>query len=71
MLGDRPEPQFGCNARLTSQESKNFLELDTNLLDDLLTLARVGSGFVARKFLSCAADRETILIEKASDLPDD
>jgi hypothetical protein len=70
-MGDRPKPQFECTARLTSQESKNVLKLDTNLLDDLLTLARVGPGFVARKFLSSAADRETILIEKAADLPND
>ena len=56
---------------LTSQDSKDILKLDTDLLDDLLALTCVIAGLVTRKFLSCAADRETILIKKASDLPND
>ncbi len=56
---------------LASQDSEDILQLDTNLLDNLLTLTRVGAGLVARKLLSCAADCETVLIEKASDLPND
>ena len=75
-LSDKPgrradAPSSDAIGGLTSQDSEDILKLDTDLLDDLLTLTRVGAGFIARKLLSSAADRETILIEKAADLSND
>ena len=58
--------QFGVSKVQAGQ-----LELDPDLPDDLLTLADIRFGLVARQLLAGAADRESFLVQQAPDLPDD
>src|SRR5690606_5278020 len=53
------------------QQLQHVLELGSDLLDDLLALARVAARLFAGEPLPCAADREALLVEQAPNLPDD
>jgi hypothetical protein len=53
------------------QDSEDVLELHADLTDDLLTLTYVGTSLVTRETLPCSADRESFVVEKASDLTND
>jgi hypothetical protein len=53
------------------QDPEDVLELHADLADDLLTLTHVGTGLVARQALPRPADRESFVIQKASNLADD
>src|ERR1700689_3573688 len=55
---------------LTPQNLEKFLQFQPKLLDDLLTLADIAAGFLARQLVAGAADRESLIIQEAADLAD-
>jgi hypothetical protein len=59
------------NSCLASKQLEYVFEFDANLLNDLLALARVCTGFVSGEFLSGTADREPVFVEQASNLSND
>ena len=56
---------------LAPQNLKNLFEFHADLFDDLLTLRDIGFGIITGQALSSTADRETLIIEKTTDLADD
>ena len=53
------------------QDLKDFLELNADLLDDLLTLGQVLAGLLPGQSLPSTADREALFVKEAAYLPDD
>ena len=55
----------------STQDLEEFLELQAELLDDLLTLADIFPGFRSGQLLACPPNGESLLIEQAANLADD
>src|SRR6185437_1225420 len=58
-------------ARSAAQQLQRVLELDAELPHDLLRLAHIRAGLLARELVPRAGDRESLLVEEAADLADD
>ena len=56
---------------LAAQNLDQFFEFEPHLMDELLALVEVHLRIVAGEAVSCAADRKSLLIQQASDLPND
>src|SRR5690554_5188106 len=54
-----------------TEQLQHVLELRPHLLDDLLALGRIAARLLAGEPLPRPADREALLVQQASDLPDD
>jgi len=61
----------GAAAASAAQDPHQLLELDAHLPDDLLALGNVGTSLFASELVARATDRETLVVEKTADLPDD
>ena len=56
---------------LAAQQFEDFFEFLTDLLDDLLTLARIDPRGVSGKPLASSPDREAFFVQQRADLPND